>query len=238
MTINLQRDLDNIVKWSDRWQMSFNPTKFSVLRVTRKRNPLQHQYTMMDVALAEVKHHPYLGVELSDDLTWATHIAKITGKPNRSLNTIHMNLYDCLHKVKETAYKSFVRPNLEYASSVWDPHLKKEITGLEKVQRRASHFVTAEYSREKGVTNMLSELQWPTLKQCHFVTHQNLLWKAVNNQVAVSIPPHIKPSESQSRGHNHTFINIIARRDNYKYSFFPKTIHCWNLLLPTCCNCA
>ena len=114
---------------------------------------------MMDVAVAEVKHHPYLGAELSDDLTWATHIAKITGKANRSLNFISRNLYDCPQKVKETAYKSFIRLNLEYASSVWDPHLKKEITALKKVQRRAAHFVTAEYNMEKSVTNMLSELQ-------------------------------------------------------------------------------
>ena len=83
---------------------------------------------------------------------------KSQGKPNRSLYFISRNLYDCPQKVKETAYKSFVRPNLEYASSVWDPHLKKEITALEKVQRRAACFVTAEYSREKSVTNMLSEL--------------------------------------------------------------------------------
>ena len=80
---------------------------------------------------------------------------------------------------------------------------------------------------------MLNELQWPTLKQHHFVTHQNLLWKAANNQVAVSIPLHIKPARSQLRGHNHTFVNISARTDNYKYSFFPKQIHCWNLLPPT-----
>ena len=78
---------------------------------------------MVDVALAEVKHYPYLGIELSNDLTWGTHITKITGKANRSLNFISRNLYDCLQKIKETAYKSFVRPNLEYASSVWDPHL-------------------------------------------------------------------------------------------------------------------
>ena len=55
------------------------------------------------LVLAEVKHHPYLGVELSDDLTWATHIAKITGKANRSLNFISRNLYDCLQKVKENS---------------------------------------------------------------------------------------------------------------------------------------
>ena len=177
---------------------------------------------MIDVALAEVKHHAYLGVEFSDDLTWATHITKITGKANRSLNFISRNLYDCPQKVKRNSFKSFLRPDLQYASSVWDLYLKKEITTIEKVQRRAAHFVTAEYSGEKSVTNMLNELQWPTLKQCHFVISQNLLGKAVNNQVAVSVPPHIKPSSSQSMGHNHTFINISTRTDNYKYSFFPK----------------
>ena len=111
---------------------------------------------------------------------------------------------------------------MEYASSVWDLYLKKEITTQEKVQRRAAHFVTTEDSREKSVTNMLNELQWPTLKQHHFVTCQNLLWKAVNNQVVVSIPLHIKSARSQSRGHNHTFVNISARTDNYNYSFFPQ----------------
>ena len=153
MTLAIGRDLDTIVKWSERWQMSFQPNKYSVLRVTRKRKSLQHQYTMIDVALPEVKHHPYLGVELSDDLTWATHIAKITWKANRILNFISRNLYDCPQKV---TYKSFVRPNLEYASSPWDPHLKKEVTALEKVQRRTAHFVTTECSRAKSVTNILN----------------------------------------------------------------------------------
>ena len=111
---------------------------------------------MMDVALAEVKHHLYLGIELSDYLTWATHLAKITRKANRSINFISRNLYHCLQKVKETAYKSFVRPNLEFASSVWDPHLKKEITALKKVQRRASHFVTTKYSRVPQSTAKVS----------------------------------------------------------------------------------
>ena len=110
---------------------------------------------------------------------------------------------------------------------------EKELTALEKVQRRVPHLAMAEYSWEKSITNMLNELQWPTLKQHYFVTNQNLPWKAVNNQVVVSIPLHIKPVRSQSRGHNHTLVNISARTDNYQYSFFPKTIHCWNLLLPT-----
>ena len=36
-------------------------------------------------------------------------------------------------------------------------------------------------------------------------------------------------SQSQS-AHPESFVNISARTDSYKYSFFPHTIHCWNLL--------
>ena len=38
-------------------------------------------------------------------------------------------------------YKSIVIPHLEYASSVWSPHFKKDKIALENVQRRATRLV-------------------------------------------------------------------------------------------------
>jgi hypothetical protein len=41
-----------------------------------------------------------------------------------SLGFLHRNLHIKSRKIKEQAYKSLVRPQLEYATTVWDPYHK------------------------------------------------------------------------------------------------------------------
>ena len=51
------------------------------------------------------------------------------------------NLSGCPVALKEMAFFSLVRSNLEYASAVWDPFLQGDINNLQKIQRRAARFV-------------------------------------------------------------------------------------------------
>ena len=37
-----------------------------------------------------------------------------------------------------TLYKAFVRPHLEYAPQVWDPHLIKDVELLERTQKESA----------------------------------------------------------------------------------------------------
>ena len=69
---------------------------------------------------------------------------------------IRSNLYSCPpENIK--AYVTLVRPCLEYACSVWDPHTQKHCQDIEGVQRQAARFVKKKLlEREPGtVTNLL-----------------------------------------------------------------------------------
>ena len=66
----------------------------------------------------------YLGVGISSGLTWNSHIDRLTANANRTLGFIRRNIKTKMPKVREAAYNSLVRPQLEYASAVWDPHTR------------------------------------------------------------------------------------------------------------------
>ena len=66
--------------------------------------------------------------------------------------------------VKELAYKTFVRPKREHASTVCSPYTDKNIESIEMVQRRAARWVSNQYSSYDSVTGMLSNLGWRSLE--------------------------------------------------------------------------
>ena len=145
--IRLQSDLDKLVEWAKLWQMAFNPSKCYILRVLRTKYPFIHQYTTLGHTLQAVDHYPYLGVSLSEDLNWKLHILNITNKANSTLGFVKRNLHHCSQKVKDQAYKSLVRPTLEYGCTVWDLYRAYQKSWLEQVQRRAVRFETRTYTK-------------------------------------------------------------------------------------------
>ena len=89
-----------------------------------KENPPQSHlfiYHLHDVALdfTEIK---YLGVIITADLCWNPRVSDVVNRANKVLGMIRKNFYFCDKKAKEAAYVGLVRPLLEYASALWDPH--------------------------------------------------------------------------------------------------------------------
>jgi hypothetical protein len=55
----LQQDLDAATRWESDWLMTFHPDKCSVLSVTKKKQPLQHNYILHNHILGSVSSVKY-----------------------------------------------------------------------------------------------------------------------------------------------------------------------------------
>ena len=109
--------------------------------VSNSHSLFTNSYSPNNTPLAKTTSKTYLGVELSNNLKWNKHVDHITDKGNRSLGFIRRNFNRYTEDSKSLAYRSLVRPSLEYCEAVWEPYANDLIYQLQAVQLRSSSFV-------------------------------------------------------------------------------------------------
>ena len=226
----LQRDLDRLKAWGDRWGMRFNAGKCNVMRISRSRDPLTRFYSLGGQVLLEVDNAKYLGITITNELSWSTHTAITVSKAGRTLGFLRRNLKSCPQALKETSYISLVRSILEYGSTVWDPHLAKDINSLEKIQRKAARFIKRDYKSDSSVTAMLQELGLNSLADRRRDLRLALLYKVAHCKVKVPADTLglIKPTRPNRKNHKFKYRTLFATTNELKFSAINRTIPDWN----------
>lgn len=227
----LQDDLDRLQRWEKTWMMEFHPDKCQVLRITNKRLITEAGYRIHDQPLAIVDQAKYLGVKIQNKLSWSPHIAEVARKADNTRAFLQRNMRACPINTRAQCYATLVRPIMEYSSPVWDPHQQKDIDCLEKVQRRCARFVNQDFSRESSVTQMLQTLNWGSLAERRAQAKVCLLYKAINNLVAIPVLVYLRSAPAtRTRGHDHRFFIAYHRTTIMRKSFFPDAARLWNSL--------
>ena len=139
--VSLQKNLERVVDWTEKWLLKLNIAKCKVLRVNDKNISSDKMYTISekgtDTSLEKVGSERDLGVIIDNQLSFGTHIEDIINKSNKIVGVIKRNFRDLDKKTFVTLYKAMVRSRL-YAQAVWSPHKLKYVDALEAVQRRAT----------------------------------------------------------------------------------------------------
>ncbi len=226
----LQSDLTALAKWADDWLMEFNSSKCFVLTTTLKTKPSPFNYNLSGKPLERVKSHPYLGVTLDSKHSWIPHLNHTAAKATRSLNYISRNLHNCSPHIKEFAYNLYVRPQLEYASSIWSPYTASGKNKLEKIQARAGRFVTRRFRRTDSKSDILRSLNWSPLENRRIITDIIICHKILHNNLEVPTENTFTSHTSNTRSNSQQFQNLTSHVDAYRNSYFPRTIANWNKL--------
>ena len=129
-------------------------------------------------------------------------------------------------KVVCLLYKALVRPILEYAQEVWQPHLKQDIVRLEKVQQRLTKSIPT--LKHLSYEERLRKLDLPTLVYRRMRGDMISLYKITHGLMNCNIP--LARNTNNTRGHNYK-LYIHGARTNIRKRFFSNRVAIpWNSL--------
>ncbi|XP_061190415.1 fibroleukin-like [Saccostrea echinata] len=154
----LQQDLNQLAVWENKWLMRFRPEKCNVLSITRNRRVIKKNYILHGHQLEHIPSAKYLGVTISSDLKWTQHINNIAAKANSTIGFLKRNINISNGNIKEKAYKTL---------------------------RRAARYVHNRYHNTSSVTEMLDQLEWPSLEERQRIASLSVMYKLVNNKVQI-----------------------------------------------------
>jgi hypothetical protein len=230
----LNRDLNRLSIWADRWLITFNATKTVYLKITRKINQAPKPVLRLKgVVVREVLTHKHLGLTFNTTLTWGDHIGKLVTKAAQCVGLLKRICRDVPRECLEILYKAMIRPLLEYGDIIYDGSFDNQTKRLEDVQRQAALACTGAYRHTKHV-NLLEELGWPMLSQRRKNHRMNVMFKIQNGLVPPYLADTCPPlTRDRTTYHLRSGMNITTpqiRTSTYQKSFFPQTINDWNEL--------
>lgn len=224
----LQDDLNTISNWCSTWLMRLNTNKCKVVSFGRKQVISNFTYHMQCDRLSTATSYKYLGIHLTPGLSWFDHITNVCAKASKTLGYLRRNLRRCPTNIRKMSYLTFVRPQLEYASSVWSPSAQYQINMLETIQNRATRYISRNYDINSSVTQLKLHHSLQALNVRRHVSLLCLFHKYVYSNKTSSL--HLqRPLYTSRRLHNHlSFTRIFGNTNAFNTSALPQAIRMWN----------
>ena len=229
----LNRDLQHINDWANHWLVKFSPSKTKTMTLTRKRKKkVFPKLYMSGTPLNEVTSHKHLGVTLSKDLSWNSHIEDVVSRASQSLDVLNALKHKLDRCTLEKLYNAFIRSKLEYANIVFDNCSEQQADLLENIQYRAAKIVSGAIHRVSHSV-VYAELGWDSLKERRRKQRLKVFFKASNDETPAyftNVIPEQNVNEQYDLRNNDDLVAFRSKSKSFERSFFPQSTSDFNSL--------
>ena len=225
----LQRNIDRLVDWASKWQLPISIQKCQVMQVGNKRRsePIKTVISLGTAVLPTCNTIRDLGIHVDDELKFSEHINLIVSK---ALSRSYLLRKCFVSRDRDTLVKGFtvyVRPLLEYCSTVWSPHLHKDIEAIERVQRRFTKYLPG--LRSYDYTDRLKIVGLERLEIRRIRFDLIMAYKIIFGLTCLQLEDFFQFSPcSSTRGHEYKLLVLGAKCDTRKYFFSVRICQIWN----------
>ena len=132
----LQHGFDDLVSWSNKWQLTISFKNCFSMQVGRSNIIPDPKYILGDCLLPNFTSAKDLGVTIDNKLQFNAHTSIIIGRAHARAYLIHKCFIFRNTQSLVRGFVTYVRPILEYARSTWSPFTITNIKQVESVQKR------------------------------------------------------------------------------------------------------
>ena len=233
--LTLQRDLDIIYYYGQAWAITFNATKTTQQTFSLRQQTKVPVLSFGAQPIPTVKDHKHLGLTLSTDSRFHTHVNEILLKFNRSLGPLYPLAKHIPKTMLVSIYTTYVQPFLDYCDIIYDEHMTvSDCMRLERAQNRAARLITGTPLRT-STDGLRRELGWTSLtdrRKMHRLQFYHTLLFDIRIPIFIkSTLPSTRQHSSQKTLRNASAKTIpIVRTSTYQRSYIPSTTRTWNAL--------
>ena len=196
-------------------------------------SPVNSTYHLDGAPIPSLDHCRDLGVIFSNNLSWSLQYDAISAKAYRQLGLIRRTFSSSTSvRVKKLLYLSLVRSQITYCSQVWRPHLIKDITSLERIQRRATRLILNDFSSDYR-TRLISLHLLPLMYLYELLDVMFFVKCFKSPDPSFPIWDHVSFSTASTRSASAAKLNHKSRSSTLaRHTYFCRLVRIWNTLPP------
>jgi ribonuclease P/MRP protein subunit RPP40 len=225
--VKIQRALGVVESWCSTWQLGLSVEKCCVLLLG---SGTEVPFTLSGKVLPYSSSVKDLGVLLDKNLSFSDHCTYIVKKARRTTGIVLRCFSSGKVSLLKKAYLTYIRPQVETASQVWNSISVKDSKRLESVQRHFTKmlFLKCGLSRTASYEQRLRFLGLDALRLRRFKLDLSLTYKIYNN---LTFCPGllVRKTIGRTLQHNHRLQQEIAGK--HRSSMFAnRVVASWNML--------